>query len=64
VVDVLSRAQEKGFAYLTDDAAHNLGIVEKSDTAIRWNEPAITIAEKSENKSTRGWWGLLYNNLA
>lgn len=51
-------------ARLANLAAHMLGIVEKPEEAIRWNERAIGMAEAAESERSRGWLGPLYNNLA
>ncbi len=44
------------------DAAHMMGIVEKGDEALNWNNIAIKIAEDSPDKRAKGWLGSLYNN--
>jgi tetratricopeptide (TPR) repeat protein len=45
------------------DAAHMLAIVESPDEAIRWNEKAMALAERSANEKAKNWLGSLYNNL-
>jgi len=45
------------------DAAHMLGIVEKGEDSIGWNEMAISIAEKATEAQAKLWLGSLYNNL-
>ncbi|MBZ0202147.1 MAG: hypothetical protein K8I03_03940 [Ignavibacteria bacterium] len=44
------------------DAAHMMGIVEKGDESLKWNEIAMKLAEASEDKRAKGWLGALYNN--
>jgi tetratricopeptide (TPR) repeat protein len=56
-------AREAGEDFFAVDAAHMLGITEKGEASIRWNEEAIAWAEKSESERARGWLGSLYNNL-
>jgi tetratricopeptide (TPR) repeat protein len=48
---------------LTIDAAHMLGICEKDDEAIRWNERALELSEKAADPKAKGWTGSLLNNL-
>lgn len=45
------------------DAAHMLGIVERGDASLAWNETAIALAESSPDPNADGWLGSLYNNL-
>lgn len=44
------------------DAAHMLGIVDKGDESLAWNEKAIALAERSNDEKANGWLGSLYNN--
>jgi tetratricopeptide (TPR) repeat protein len=44
------------------DAAHMMGIVEKGDESLKWNEIAIKLAEQTKDQHARGWLGSLYNN--
>lgn len=44
------------------DAAHMMGIVEKEEESLRWNNLAIKMAEVTEDKRANGWLGSLYNN--
>ena len=62
--EALNLAEVAGLEYLAVDAAHMLGIVTEGQTAIRWNETAIAMAEAAEDSRTRRWLGPLYNNLA
>ncbi len=55
-------ALEKKLDFYTIDAAHMMGIVEKGDKSLEWNEIAMKHAESSEDKKARGWLGSLYNN--
>jgi len=45
------------------DAAHMMGIVEKGEAALAWNEKAMAYAEKSKDPRARGWLAPLYNNI-
>ena len=47
---------------LAIDAVHMLGIVDKGDESLKWNELAIQMAEDTEDEKARGWLGSLYNN--
>jgi len=47
---------------LAVDAAHMMGIVEKGDESLKWNEIAMKDAENSSDERTKGWLGSLYNN--
>jgi len=49
---------------LAVDAAHMMGIIEPFEEAQRWNELAMEIAEKSNDKKAKKWLGPLYNNTA
>ena len=56
----LGKENNEGFFVV--DAVHMLGIVDKGDDSLRWNELAIKIAEESKDKRAKGWLGSLYNN--
>lgn len=47
---------------LAIDAVHMLGIVDKGDESLKWNELAIQMAEDTQDEKARGWLGALYNN--
>jgi tetratricopeptide (TPR) repeat protein len=47
---------------LTIDAAHMMGIVEKGEESLRWNEIAMQHAEETTDEKAKGWLGSLYNN--
>ena len=47
---------------LAIDAVHMLGIVDKGEESLKWNELAIQMAEDTEDEKARGWLGSLYNN--
>ncbi|MGE4158898.1 MAG: tetratricopeptide repeat protein [Planctomycetota bacterium] len=57
------RALKAGLEFHAVDAAHMLGIVEKGEAAVAWNEQAMVHAEKAKNPEARLWLGSLYNNL-
>jgi tetratricopeptide (TPR) repeat protein len=46
------------------DAAHMMGIVEKGEESMRWNEIAIKLAEETKDEKSKKWLGSLYNNTA
>ncbi|HEY3249771.1 MAG TPA: tetratricopeptide repeat protein [Ignavibacteria bacterium] len=48
----------------TIDAAHMMGILEKGDESLRWNNIAIDLAEKTKDNHAKHWLGSLYNNTA
>jgi tetratricopeptide (TPR) repeat protein len=56
-------ARETGAGGLAVDAAHMLGIVERGEASVAWNEKAIAHAEASNDPRARRWLGSLYNNL-
>lgn len=47
----------------TVDAAHMIGIVEEKEEALRWNQKALALAEKSPDEKAQNWQGSLYNNI-
>ena len=58
----LELAQEAGLEFYAVDAAHMLGIAEKGEESLRWNEQAIRLAEAARDPKARRWLGPLYNN--
>jgi len=50
------------FDRYTIDAAHMMGIVEKGEESLRWNEIAMNHAEATTEKNAKAWLGSLYNN--
>lgn len=50
------------FDRYTIDAAHMMGIVEKGEGSLKWNEIAMKHAEKSTDEKAKAWLGSLYNN--
>lgn len=61
-LDAYHLGMENNLDFYTIDAAHMLGIAEKQDEALNWNEIAIELIEKSTNERARGWLGSLLNN--
>lgn len=61
-------AYQQGDKYKEDnlaiDAVHMLGIVDKGEESLKWNELAIDMAEKTEDEKAKDWLGPLYNNTA
>lgn len=59
-------AYEYGIAHKLDfytiDAAHMLGIVDKDEESLNWNNIAIKLAEDSKDEKAKRWLGPLYNN--
>lgn len=56
------QADKYGEDNLAIDAVHMLGIVDKGEDSLKWNELAIEMAEKTADKKAKGWLGSLYNN--
>jgi tetratricopeptide (TPR) repeat protein len=56
-------SQKIGADYYAIDAAHMLGIIERPDRQLVWNEKALALAETSSDPRTKGWLGSLYNNV-
>ena len=48
--------------FYTIDAAHMLGIVDKGEESLNWNNIAIKLAEDSKDEKAKRWLGSLYNN--
>lgn len=61
-LDAYHLGMENNLDFYTIDAAHMLGIAEKPDEALNWNEIAIELIEKSTNERAKGWLGSLLNN--
>lgn len=61
-LDAYHLGMENNEDFYTIDAAHMLGIAEKQDEALNWNEIAIELIEKSTNERAKGWLGSLLNN--
>jgi tetratricopeptide (TPR) repeat protein len=47
---------------LAIDAVHMLGIVDKGEDSLKWNNLAIEMAEKTNDQKAKNWLGSLYNN--
>lgn len=56
------QADKYGEDNLAIDAVHMLGIVDKGDDSLKWNELAIKMAEETKDEKAKGWLGALYNN--
>lgn len=48
--------------FYTIDAAHMMGIVERGDESLNWNNIGIKLAEDSSDERAKRWLGSLYNN--
>ncbi len=57
------KAQTDKLDFFAVDAAHMLGIIEPPDEALKWNEKAVALAEKSSDPKAQGWIGALLNNI-
>jgi tetratricopeptide (TPR) repeat protein len=55
-------SDENKFDDYTIDAAHMMGIVEKGNESLKWNEIAMKHAEETQDNKAKGWLGSLYNN--
>jgi len=56
------QADKYGEDNLAIDAVHMLGIVDKGEESLKWNELAIQMAEDTKDEKAKGWLGALYNN--
>jgi tetratricopeptide (TPR) repeat protein len=56
------QADKYGEDNLAIDAVHMLGIVDKDEESLKWNELAIKMAEETKDEKAKGWLGALYNN--
>ncbi|HAX48711.1 MAG TPA: hypothetical protein PK605_10480 [Ignavibacteria bacterium] len=56
------QADKYGEDNLAIDAVHMLGIVDKGEESLKWNELAIQMAEETKDEKAKGWLGSLYNN--
>ncbi len=56
-------ARRAGIDGLAVDAAHMMGIAEKGDAAMAWNQRALELAETSDDPAAKRWLGALYNNI-
>jgi tetratricopeptide (TPR) repeat protein len=54
---------EYGEDFYAVDAAHMMAIIEIPEEAIKWNEMALELAERSDNPRAKKWLGSLYNNM-
>ena len=57
-----TQAEKYGEDNLAIDAVHMLGIVDKGEDSLKWNNLAIEMAERTKDEKARGWLGPLYNN--
>ncbi len=55
-------AQELGEDFHAVDAAHMVAIADPGE-AMKWNQDALELAEKSADERARNWRGSLYNNI-
>jgi tetratricopeptide (TPR) repeat protein len=61
-VEAYALATKAGADGYVVDAVHMLAIASEPDEALRWNELAIVLAERSADPKARRWLGSLYNN--
>ena len=57
------KAQQHKLDFFAVDAAHMMAIVSAPDEALRWNEQAVALAEKSTDPKAQDWIGSLLNNI-
>lgn len=57
------RSRKARLDFYAIDAAHMMGIVDKGDESLQWNETALEMAERSDDPRARKWAGSLYNNI-
>lgn len=62
--DAYKFALKNNLDYYAIDAAHMLGIVDKGEDSLKWNEIGIQLAELSKDEKANKWLGSLYNNTA
>lgn len=56
-------AEQGNIQNLLLDSIHMLGIADKPENQISWNEEALKLAENSSDEKVSAWKGPLYNNL-
>ncbi len=56
------QAEKYGEDNLAIDAVHMLGIVDKGEDSLKWNNLAIEMAERTMDEKAKRWLGSLYNN--
>lgn len=61
-LEAYNLAEANNEDYYKVDAAHMMGIVEKGNESLKWNETAIKAAEISDSEKTKAWLGSLLNN--
>lgn len=61
-LSAFEQAEKYNEDFYSVDAAHMMGIVEKGDESLKWNEIAMKLAESSADERAKGWLGALYNN--
>jgi tetratricopeptide (TPR) repeat protein len=61
-VEAFDLAKSTGQEYYAVDAAHMLGVSERDDASLFWNEKEMQVAETAADERAKGWLGSLYNN--
>jgi len=56
------QSEKYGEDNLAIDAVHMLGIVDKDEESLKWNNLAIEMAERTTDEKAKSWLGPLYNN--
>lgn len=56
------QSEKYGEDNLAIDAVHMLGIVNKDEESLKWNNLAIEMAERTTDEKAKSWLGPLYNN--
>ena len=54
---------KEGLDYFAVDAAHMMALVEPPGKKLAWNEKAMALAERSEDRRAKLWLPTLYNNI-
>ncbi len=49
--------------YFAIDAAHMMALAVDADQKMAWNEKALAIVDKTQDKRAQGWRATLYNNI-
>ncbi len=62
-LQAFEKAQQAKLDFFAVDAAHMMGIIEPADEALKWNEKAVALAERSSDAKAKNWLGALYNNI-
>lgn len=62
-MNAVAEAERSGEEDLLVDALHMMGIVDKGQEALEWNEKALAVAQSSTLPRARRWRASLFNNI-